>query len=690
MKLRTKSIIFAIGVIASLVILVFLISQLVILQGFVELESERTLTDVSRAVNAVNAEVEKLHTFSADWAYWDDTYQFMEDKNEDYIDSNLVDSTFINTGLNLIVYLDTDFKVTYQKAFDLKAKKESVVPADLTSYFRGDSPLFSQGEKGVSGILVLNEGPLLVSSRHILTSNEEGPSRGYLLMASFLDEMGVARLSKITELPFSIEVVEGVPAKIEETRLVNGDEIEGRGALADLSGEKSLIVKFISARSITRQGQKTVVTLMVILVSAGAVITLIGLLFLEKTILSRLFVLLNEVNAIGVSGDYSGRVTARGKDEIGMLSSRVNSMLEVLERSGETKLAASINSLPLGFFIVDLDHIIQSINPAMMNILGTRVRPQRLEELRSYFGKSFDIKYFCGDCRAEKKLLRIPELNYKNRILAIISVPIVDQLAEKLRGTAVIFEDITEAKNLERAKDEFFALAAHELRTPLSVIRGNTSLLHDYFAEQVKDQSLVGMFKDIHDSSVRLIDVVNDFLDVSRLEQSKEKIGIKEINVSLVIKESIKGLESKAKEKGIYLKFAGVGKAPAFANADIVRHILDNLIANAINFTKEGGVTVTTSLGSEFLKVSVTDTGAGISSENQTHLFKKFQQAGGDVRRRDVSRGTGLGLYLSKLMVEKLGGKISLDKSEVGRGSTFSFTLPLSAANQAGLARERS
>ena len=352
----------------------------------------------------------------------------------------------------------------------------------------------------------------------------------------------------------------------------------------------------------------------------------------------------------------------------------------------QARLLASINNLPLGFFIIDLNHNVVIINPAMQEILDSERKKWSFEELKEHFKKeSIDFEQFCVHCREGASLLGIDEVPYGNKILRILSVPITLPGKEKVIGSAVVVEDVTEAKLLMRTKEEFFAVASHELRTPLTAIRGNTSLIQEYYSNRIQDPDLKEMLSDIHASSIRLIKIVNDFLDVSRLEQGiefkKETIDLVELT-----EESLEGLESTASEKGLFIKLTkpSAGFPKIRGDKDRIKQVIENLVGNGIAFTEEGGVTVDINKDKEFLKVSVTDTGIGISEKNQRLLFKKFQQAGERVLARDVTRGTGMGLYISKLLTVAMGGEIYLKKSEIGKGSTFVFTLPIAGKSKKG------
>lgn len=344
----------------------------------------------------------------------------------------------------------------------------------------------------------------------------------------------------------------------------------------------------------------------------------------------------------------------------------------------KARLVASINSLHLGFMIVDAKPKIIMMNSAIKKILEPVEGKWTFEAIVKRLKGSVDLKVHYEKCIKEKKAVEIKDIEFGGKFIQIFLAPIL-MLKDSRRviGGAILVEDITEAKILERSREEFFAIASHELRTPLTAIRGNTALIQDYFLAKLQDEQLKELVSDIHESSVRLIHIVNDFLDVSRLEQKKVEFKKEKFSLAKLIQETVDEFKASASQKGLYLR---LGEPPAdlaevIADKKWIRQVIANLFDNAIKFTQKGGITAGLEKENGFVKVKVIDTGSGISKQNQNLLFRKFQQAGERILARDVTKGTGMGLYIAKLLVEGMGGKIYLESSEVGKGSTFVFTL---------------
>jgi len=344
------------------------------------------------------------------------------------------------------------------------------------------------------------------------------------------------------------------------------------------------------------------------------------------------------------------------------------------------RLLASVSSFPLGLLLFDPDNTIILRNENVASILEIATPYYTATDIVLRFPKETDITENCRLCVTEKRSIELKDISIGKKFVRVLISPIFLNMhtKEDVLGYTFLIEDVTEQKILERSKEEFFSIASHELRTPLTVIRGNASILQHFYMDKIADAEVREMIGDMLTSSERLIRMVNDFLDMSRLEQKSSNIIAEAFDLTQIISEAAKELQELAAKKNLELRFDVPKEAlpTVMADKDHVMQVLINLIANAINYTHEGSIVISVKSFSTFLKVLITDTGTGISPQNQALLFRKFQQAGNSRLVRDVT-GTGLGLYISKLIIEEMGGVIALEESIVGKGSTFSFTLPL-------------
>ncbi len=226
---------------------------------------------------------------------------------------------------------------------------------------------------------------------------------------------------------------------------------------------------------------------------------------------------------------------------------------------------------------------------------------------------------------------------------------------------------------INQLKDEFLANTSHELRTPLNSIIGFLTLITEGYYEGVEELRL--FTRNALDSSYHLLSVINDILDVSKIESGKMQLQIEKVYVDELIEEISTLFKVQADQKGLTFK-CSLKEPPLFASADLrkLKQVLINLAGNAIKFTQTGGVIVTAEIKDRHVKFTIKDTGIGIPREKQDKLFQKFIQADGSATRRHG--GSGLGLVISKHLVEMMGGQIEIESRGPGTGTTVIFTIP--------------
>jgi signal transduction histidine kinase len=248
------------------------------------------------------------------------------------------------------------------------------------------------------------------------------------------------------------------------------------------------------------------------------------------------------------------------------------------------------------------------------------------------------------------------------------------ETAKKLKKTSgQLKKTNVKLKELSALKDEFVSVASHELRAPMTTIKGYISMILEGDVGQIppKVKEFLG---DAYESNDRMIRLVNNMLNVSRIESGKLIISLQDIQIEEAIEGVVKSFRLEAEGHGLELKFFKPKKrlARVRVDPDRIREVIANLVGNAINFTPHGHVHLRAYGEDGVITVAVEDTGVGISSQSQKQLFKKFSQV--EVAA-PFKKGSGLGLYISKMLINEFGGEIWV-KSKVGKGTTFSFSLP--------------
>jgi signal transduction histidine kinase len=225
-----------------------------------------------------------------------------------------------------------------------------------------------------------------------------------------------------------------------------------------------------------------------------------------------------------------------------------------------------------------------------------------------------------------------------------------------------------------RHKSEFLANMSHELRTPLNAIIGFSEVLDERMFGELNEKQ-AEYVRDIHTSGLHLLSLINDILDLAKVEAGRMELALSTFNVAAALENAATLVRERAARHGVALNLLIADNVDSiYADERKFKQVLLNLLSNAVKFTPQGGrITVRAMRSTEELEVSVSDTGIGISGADQKLIFEEFRQVGGDYAGKP--EGTGLGLTLARKFVEMHGGRMWV-QSELGQGSTFSFTLP--------------
>jgi diguanylate cyclase (GGDEF)-like protein len=344
MKIRTKTLLIVAITLAGLLAGLYASARVIVLDGFSEIEDSAVRENVQRAEDALGSEVAQLESTTGDWALWDDSYQFVQDGNQAYVDSNLNASTLTNLDVNFMVFVDTSGNLVYSSAVDLETGES--IPLDTG--FPGATPSgalyrHSGANSSVSGVINLAESPALVSSRPIMKSDREGPIMGALIIGRYIDDSFVNALQETTHTTLAVRAISGnspdvvavgldsAPAGTIAVEPAGSSFIKGYSAIADVDGVPVLLLEISMARDIYAQGTATTWYLVGALLITGLVFAIVVLVSLERTVLSRLLALSGAVGKIGETTNQALRVPAAGKDEVAHLGSEINRMLGSIE-----------------------------------------------------------------------------------------------------------------------------------------------------------------------------------------------------------------------------------------------------------------------------------------------------------------------------------------------------------------------
>lgn len=374
------------------------------------------------------------------------------------------------------------------------------------------------------------------------------------------------------------------------------------------------------------------------------------------------------------------------------LSQRTNQLIQehrkteaVLERKYQQTLSekkqttAVLESIAEGLVVVNPKGEVVMMNPAAERLLGVKQQFRIGRTLTTEMKDEQLVSMVSSTSQGEREIVLSANQDNTKKVLRASNAVISDEHGNTV-GMVAVLSDVTKQRELDDMKSEFLSKVSHELRTPLIAMRHALSILIDQVAGPVSDEQQ--KFLEISQRNLdRLGQLINDLLDLSKLEAQKMELRMAPMAIGAVIQSVCESMEAWAKSKKVTLSFQGADSVPEIpADAARIAQVLTNLLGNAIKFTPEQGkVTVEARLAPDgrHVQVTVADSGMGIAKEDLPKLFNKFQQVG-ERSASDIS-GTGLGLAISKEIVELHRGRIWAE-SEAQQGARFLFTLPLSVA----------
>lgn len=376
-------------------------------------------------------------------------------------------------------------------------------------------------------------------------------------------------------------------------------------------------------------------------------------------------------------GDFSHRIIKHSKDEIGELAVTLNKMAGDLEdkikevEAQNQKLAAIFNSMIEGIILVDKTSRIISINPAIEKIFGILKRDAQgkvfLEIIRNNeIFELIDNVLSNGKIITAQVTLILPV----RRIFEVNCLPIFDNGV--VDGCLAVIHDITEIRRLETVRRDFVANVSHELKTPLTSIKGFVETLLEGALDDKKNNR--NFLKIIQDHAERLNNLVNDLLSLSSLESKEMPLELRSVNLGQEVDEVILGFSSQVKKKNVEIKNMLEPDILVKADKERIKQVFTNLIDNAIKFNKENGsVKIYSHKINGKVRIIVEDSGIGIPEKDIPRIFERFYRV--DKARSRELDGTGLGLSIVKHIIELHGGNLEIESVE-GLGSKFWFILP--------------
>ena len=385
-------------------------------------------------------------------------------------------------------------------------------------------------------------------------------------------------------------------------------------------------------------------------------------------------------------GDLNAKVAVSSRDELGVLAAEYNRMAERIRQlrssdMGKLMVAqqtteAAIDSLYDPIIVTDGEGQVTKLNPAAEEIFGSEK-----ENAGKHIGDvARDVRIAGAVAEAiesqrpvagEGMASVLPlAVDGSERAFRLRTTPMRDN-GSRLLGAVTLLEDITHLREIDRLKSDFIATASHELRTPLTSVQMGVHLLLEGAVGELNDKQ-TEVLSACREDCERLDKLMRDLLDLSRIEAGESQPALKTIRTREFIVNATEDLRPQVESKGLSFNvLIPIGLPDVTIDPLQIERVLANLVVNAIRYTKQGEIRIGAEPRGNYIAISVSDTGTGIPPEYLAHIFDKFVQVPGA-----ATGGAGLGLAISRLIIEAHDGQISA-QSELGHGSTFTFTLPV-------------
>jgi len=635
MTLKSKITLILLCIFILFGVVYFGIQRFIIFPSFLALEREEAITDVQRSVKALQREIHFLDFLVWDWAAWDDTYEFIETRSDAYIKANLILETFADDDFNVLYFVDTGGKVIWGETRDRQTEITHLpeFPADalpanhpLLAYKLENQPL---KEVKIAGIYKTGQGPMLISSRPILTGQSEGPIRGSVIIGKYLTDKIIEKLVEQTQVDFQIfSIIDGVlpeplkkiPSRItDESRYLiesaGADYVDAYTTVTDIKGDAALLLKATIPKNISAKGYASMRYAMVSFLAAGIGVLIGMFLLLHFSVFGPIKDFTNHVMSIGKTSDLSASFSINRRDEIGILANEFNRMLEQLKKfQAELELMVKERTAEL---TIANERLYQEI----------KERKQAEEEARE----------------SEEKLARSKRMESLGLMAGGIAHDLNNILAGIVSYPDLLLIDLSE-KN--------------PLRKPIEMIK---------------------------DSAQRAADVVSELLTIARGVAAVKEV----INLNTIIEEFLSSRENKQIESmnpstTLITQF-DLDLLNISCPSVHIKKCLLNLVTNAYESIEDNGNIIVTTQNcyldeplrgyedvrkGEYAILTVSDNGSGISANDIERIFEPFYT------KKVMGRsGTGLGLAVVWNTVKSHEGYINVTSFE--EGTQFELFFPI-------------
>jgi len=675
-----------------------LIQQLIITPSFLRLEQDEAREAVARCVKIFDREVKHLKVFTEDWSAWDDTYRFAFDRNPEYIRDNLTPATFRSAQLNLIYLFDNKGAVIWggvrTNAAEAAVEPDAVLAAELGSapFVRGQDTI-----RATSGVFLSSRGPMMIAVQPILANESKGPSRGAFIMGRFLGDAQISALGDQAGVSLSVTSLRDASSSVANAdmlnqlsqttpavcRIKNDDILSIYTIYPDIAGESGLLLEADILRDITPKGALATKYAVASSLTLALVVLLSLVWALRTTVVNPLRALTERVMNFSIGGSPGAAVAVTHGNEIDFLDREFETMktrlaadLELRQR-GEARMRALLVSAPDGIVTINRDGNVESVNPAAESMFGYGPHEMEGKNWRDLVSDALriaddDAVVTAIRERSEARGFMGYEAGGVRKDGSVF--PMHGTVSEVVVGEERLFlailRDITELNRMHErvlraehlaAIGEMGASVAHEIKNPIAGISGAVQVLRDTLAA---DDSRREVFKEIIDQVNRVDSTVRQLLMFAKPWAPEKRLW----PLFPLLNDCIARAKKLDAFQNVVFQLEGDSTITAPLDRYLVEQVVANLFQNAAQAMPEGGVISCAVLFAKgFAEVSISDTGIGIPKEALDEIFRPFFTT--------RMRGTGLGLAVSRQIMDAHGGVISA-VSRPGAGTCITLKFP--------------
>ena len=668
MTLRRKLVILICLIFAAAIVIMFFISQAVLMTRFEDLEKQNTSQNVQRAVSALYTDFSTISIEFSTLMVESQCFSVVQNGNDMYMQINVDQPAFETMRLNYILFVMSPATLPQGMGFDLETGEPLPIPTTLVQELaKADCPLSqspSVSDKGITGILTLQDSTLLVQSYPILVTTDFGPLEGRVIFLRFLDDTELARLAQQTHLSLSLyrlddpqmpddfEVAQSSLSEQVTTfvKPLGANDVAGYGLLEDVYGDPAMVLRADMDRGIYRQGQATVIWLIAFLAAASVAFAAVAIFLINRVLLSRIFAISDGVSKVRTTGDLSRRVPCKGKDEIDSLGANINRTLASLQESqrelleSEAQNSALVNAIPDMMFRMTKNGTLLDAKAFKSSIKkGFSTRPPFISDRGSslqYDMLSIEVvQHGMPHVQraletGETQIFEFP-LNFNGRVANYEARVALSGKDEAL----VMVRNITERKEAEEARKKEVLLKEihHRVKNNLQVI---SSLLY-LQSKRVDDQKVVEMFNE-SSNRIKSMSLIHQ-----KLYQSQNAATIDFSEYIRDLTDALfnsYGIRRDVVRLNLHIEGTILNVDTAIPCGLVINELVSNSLKYAFPDGKQGQIFISLRReGDDNFALIVGDTGIGLP------------------KGLDFRDSPSLGLKLVDTLVEQLGGTIDLD-----------------------------